>query len=100
MRSPGNHWEKVIKTAIDVPQVLSLPNYLIADFDKKDETCTLILTGSINYKGKCSNGGNYVTYLFPQDITVAAYINDQSIRHIDLENLLRSKISVHLFGLH
>ena len=91
VRSPGNHLEKVIRTAIDVPQVLSLTNYLIADYDKKDEICTYILTGSINYKGEYSNSGHYVTYLFPQDSTVATYINDQTIRHVDLENLLRSK---------
>ena len=35
VRSPGNHLEKVIRTAIDVPQVLSLSNYLIKDCDKK-----------------------------------------------------------------
>ena len=44
MRSPGNHWEKVIKTAIDVPQVLIFPNYLIADFDKKDERLEALIT--------------------------------------------------------
>ena len=75
VRSSGNH----------------LSNYLIADYDKKDEICTYILAGSINYKGEYSNSGHYVTYLFPQDSTVATYINDQTIRHVDLENLLRSK---------
>ena len=82
---------KVIRTAIDVLQVLSLSNYLIADYDKKDEICTYILTGNINYKGGYSNSGHYVTYLFPQDSTVATYINDQTIRHVYLENLSRSK---------
>ena len=77
MRSPGNHLEKVIRIAIDVPQVLSLSNYLIADYDKKDEICTYILTGSINYEAEYSNSGHYVTYLFPQHSTVATYINDQ-----------------------
>ena len=91
VRSPGSHLEKVIRTAIDVPQVLSLSNYLIADYDKKDEICTYSLTGSINYKGEYTNSGLYVTCLFPQDSTVATYINDQTIRHVDLENLLRSK---------
>ena len=91
VRSPGNHLEKAIRTAIDVPQVLSLTNYLIADYDKKDEICTYILTGSINYKGEYLNSGHYVTYLFPQDSTVATYINDQTIHHVDLENLLRRK---------
>ena len=38
--SPGNHLEKVIRTAIGVQQVLSLSNYLIADCDKKGEICT------------------------------------------------------------
>ena len=91
VRSLGNHLEKVIRTAIDVPQVLSLANYLIADYDKKDEICTYILTGCINYKGECSNSGHYVTYLFQQESTIATYINDQTIRHVDLETLLRSK---------
>ena len=77
VRSPGNHLEKVIRIAIDVPQVLSLSNYLIADYDKKDEICTYILTGSINYEAEYSNSGHYVTYLFPQHSTVATYINDQ-----------------------
>ena len=35
VRSPGSHLEKVIRTAIDVPQVLSLSNYLIKDYNKK-----------------------------------------------------------------
>ena len=91
MRSPGKHLEKVVRTAIDVPQVLSLSNYLIADFAKKDEICSFILTGSINYKWEYSNSGHYVTYLFPQDSTVATYINDQTIRYVDLEKFLRSK---------
>ena len=55
VRSPGNHLEKVIRTPIDVPQVLSLfTNYLIADYDKKDEItvrCTYVLSK-----------GHYVTY--------------------------------------
>ena len=51
--------------------------YLIADYDKKDEICTYILTGSINYEAEYSNSGHYVTYLFPQHSTVATYINDQ-----------------------
>ena len=91
VRSPGNHLEKVIRTAIDVPQVLSLSNYLIADYDKKNEICNYILTGSINYKREYSNSGHYASYLFPQGSTVATYINDQTIHHDDLENFLRSK---------
>ena len=48
VRLPGNHLEKFIRTAIDIPQILSLSNYLIAD--KKDQICTYILTGGINYE--------------------------------------------------
>ena len=70
---------------------MSLSNYLIENYDKKDEIFTYILTVNINYKGEYSYSGNYVTYLFPQDSTVATYINDQTMRHIDLGNLLRSK---------
>ena len=42
--SLGNYLEKVIRTAIDVPQVLSLSNYLIAVYDKNDEIYSYILT--------------------------------------------------------
>ena len=91
VRSPGNHLEKFIRTAIDVPQILSLHNYIIGDYDKKNEICTYILTESINYKGEYSNSGHYITYLFPRDSTVASYITNQTISHVDLENLLRSK---------
>ena len=93
VRSPQKHFEKVIRTAIDVPSVFSLSNYRIEDYDKKDGVCAYILTGSINYKGEYSNSG-YVKYLFPPDSTVATYINDQNIRNFDLENLLRSKTSL------
>ena len=92
VRSPQKHFEKVIRTATDVPSVFSLFNYRIADYDKKDGVCTYILTRSINYKGEYSNSA-HVTYLFPPDSTVATYISDQNIRNFDLENLLRSKSS-------
>ena len=42
--SLGNYLEKVIRTAIDVLQVLSLSNYLIAVYDKNDEIYSYILT--------------------------------------------------------
>ena len=93
VRSPQKHFEKVIRTAIDVPSVFSLSNYRIEDYDKKDGVCAYILTGSINYKGEYSNSA-HVKYLFPPDSTVATYINDQNIRNFDLENLLRSKTSL------
>ena len=93
VRSPQKHFEKVIRTAIDVTSVFSLSNYRIAGYDKKDGVCTYILTRSINYKGEYSNSA-HVTYLFPPDSTVATYINDQNIRNFDLENLLRSKTSL------
>ena len=53
--------------------------------------CTYILTESINFKGEYSNSGHYITYLFPRGGTVATYITNQTISHVDLENLLRSK---------
>ena len=63
VRLPGNHLEKFIRTAIDIPQILKLSNYLIAD--KKDEICTYILTGGINYKGEYENSGHIMLHIFP-----------------------------------
>ena len=66
VRSPGNHLHKFIRTTTDVPHVLSLFNYLIGDYNKKDEIRTYILTGSINYKVEYSDSEHYGTlcYIF------------------------------------
>ena len=50
VRSPGNHLEKVVRTAIVIPQISILSNNIIADYDKKDKICTYILTEGLNYK--------------------------------------------------
>ena len=88
-RSPFDGSGKLIKTPIDVPQVLDIRKHLIANFDRIYEISTYILVGSINYKGTMARSGHYITYLFPQSSSMVTCFDDDKVYHIDFDKLMR-----------
>ena len=64
----------LIKTPVDILVILGTTKYLTSGYGWQSDISTYILVGSINYKGKSSKGGHYVTYLFsPKNNEVYCY---------------------------